>query len=71
MFYVEDIQSAAGIYAQRNMRLGSDDPRTIEAHQNLLLAKLFHYIASKLLKDEAPTLRSEQVEVIARLLSEG
>ena len=68
---IETVQSAGGIYAQRNMRLGPDDPRTIDAHQNLMLAKLHHYITSKIMTGDAPPLRNEQIEVIAELLRAG
>lgn len=64
----ESVQSLGGVYAQCNLRLGPENTRTIETYQNLLTAKLALYICTKLMRNDAPALRTEQIDYITQLL---
>ncbi|BBZ15868.1 hypothetical protein MGAD_02030 [Mycolicibacterium gadium] len=68
---VETIQSAGGTYSQRLLRYGASDPRTTEALQDLLAAKLIRYLTTKLLGDDTPPLREDQIAMVVGLLRSG
>jgi hypothetical protein len=63
---VIDVLSAAGSYSQIKRRFPPNDNRVIQAHRELVAARLRVYVAD--LMATSPPLTAEQVECIARLL---
>jgi hypothetical protein len=61
-----DVLRRAGSYSQLKRKYPADDPRVVEAHQELVAARLLAHVSD--IMSTSPPLGSDQVERIARLL---
>ena len=63
---IEHVLRAAGSYSQLKRMLPADNPRVVEAHRELVTARLMARVTEMMAS--SPPLTGDQVERIARLL---
>jgi hypothetical protein len=61
-----DVLRAAGSYSQLKRKLPANDPRVVEAHRELVAARLLIHVSD--LMAVSPPLNGDQVERITALL---